>query len=373
MIMDPDAKYMSLAMKLAKRAEGMTSPNPLVGAVLVKGGKIIGRGYHKRAGLPHGEIEAILDAEKKGNVVNGSTLYVTLEPCCHTGKRTPRCVDSIITKGILRVVVGTLDPNPKVSGRGIELLKQRGINVSVGVAEEACKKINEVFFKYIRLGIPFVILKLACTLDGKIATVTGDSKWIGSESQRLLAQRLRKKTDAILVGVETVLKDDPRLTVRLGKKSTDQPLPIILDSRLRIPPQSQLLKLHRSPLIIATNKADKQKKINLERLGSRVLIIDSDKNGKIDLPALFQKLGELQITSVLIEGGSRVAASALSQRVVDKIVLFYAPKIIGAQGVSMVGDLDIRKVREALTIKGLKVKVFGDELMIEGYMKDSLM
>ncbi len=367
MLKDSDTKYMSRAISLATRAEGMTSPNPLVGAVLVKQGRIIGKGYHKRAGLPHAEVEAIFDAENQGNSVNGSTLYVTLEPCCHTDKRTPRCVDSIIKKGISNVVVGTLDPNPKVSGNGIELLRQRGVNVRVGLGEEACKIVNEAFFKYIKCGIPFTTLKLACTLDGKIATMTGDAKWIGSESQRNFAHRLRKKVDAILVGIETVLHDDPELTVRLRKKAKDQPMPIVLDSRLRIPIESRLLKIHNSPLIITTNKADLEKKNNLEHMGSRVLICDSDKNGKIDLPSLFKKLGELEITSVLIEGGSRVAASALSQRVVDKLVLFYAPKIIGAEGVSMVGDLNILKVKEALAIRGLKVKVFGEELMIEGY------
>ncbi len=364
---DSDTKYMSLAISLAKKAEGMTSPNPLVGAVLVKQGRIIGKGYHRRAGLPHAEIEAILDSENKRKVVNGSTLYVTLEPCCHTNKRTPRCVDSIIKKGISNVVVGTLDPNPKVSGNGIELLKQSGVKVRVGVAEDACKLINEAFFKYIRFGIPFVTLKLACTLDGKIATRTGDAKWIGSESQRNFAHQLRKKVDAILVGIETVLHDDPELTVRLAKRDTDHPIPIVLDSRLRIPIESRLLKIHKSPLIITTSNADQGKKNDLENMGSKVLICGSDKNGKIDLPSLLKKLGELEITSVLIEGGSRVAASALSQRVVDKIVLFYAPKIIGAEGLSMVGDLNILKVKEALAIRGLKVKVFGEELMIEGY------
>ena len=365
---DSDTKYMSLAISLAKKAAGMTSPNPLVGAVLVKQGRIIGRGYHRRAGLPHAEIEAILDAENKGKLVNGSTLYVTLEPCCHKDKRTPRCVDSILKKGISNVVVGTLDPNPKVSGNGIELLKQSGVNVKVGVAEEACKLINEAFSKYIRFGIPFVTLKLACTLDGKIATRTGDAKWIGSESQRNFAHQLRKKVDAILVGIETVLHDDPELTVRLGEITSNQPIPIILDSRLRIPIDSRLLKIHKSPLIITTNKADKEKIGDLEHMGSRVLICNCDKNGKIDLPSLLKKLGKLEITSVLLEGGSRVAASALSQRVVDKIVIFYAPKIIGAEGVSMVGDLNIQKVNEALAIRGLKVKVFGEEVMIEGYV-----
>ncbi|MBI2486852.1 MAG: bifunctional diaminohydroxyphosphoribosylaminopyrimidine deaminase/5-amino-6-(5-phosphoribosylamino)uracil reductase RibD [Deltaproteobacteria bacterium] len=361
-----DSKYMSLALRLAKKGEGMTSPNPLVGAVLVKRGKILGKGYHKKAGLPHAEIEALLDAEKQNYNLKGSTLYVTLEPCCHTGKRTPPCVNAIVERGISRVVLGTLDLNPKVKGKGVKILREKKLEIKIGVLEEKCREINEGFFKYINTGIPFVILKLAATLDGKIATFTGDSKWIGSEIQRKYAHKLRKKVDAVVVGVETVLRDNPQLTVRLSTKSSHHPTPVVLDSRLRIPLESQLLQIHKSP-IIATIMADPKKIEELEKRGARVLITDMDENGHVDLSKLLKKLGEMEITNILVEGGSKVAASFLTKSLVDKIVFFYAPKIIGADGISMIAELGIAKVREAFLIRKIKLKAIGEEFLVEGY------
>lgn len=363
-----DSKYMSLALRLAELGEGVVSPNPLVGAALVKDGEIVGKGYHRKAGLPHAEIEAFSDAEKKGRALKSSTLYVTLEPCCHQDKRTPPCTDAIIEKGISRVVVGTLDPNPEVSGKGVEILKQKGIDVTVGVLEEKCKQINEIFFKYITTGLPFVILKLAATLDGKIASSTGDSKWIGSENQRKRAHGLRNKVDAVLVGIETVIRDDPRLDVRLDKKTVSQPLPIVLDSRLRIPSDSRLLKVHESPIIASTPLGYPARAAELKKMGARILTIDFDENGHIDLNKLAYKLGEMEITSVLVEGGSRVAASAIRCKIADKVVFFYAPKIIGADGTSMIGNLGITQIKEAITFSKIKVRCFGDEFMIEGYI-----
>jgi len=363
-----DIRYMSLALNLAKRAQGRTSPNPPVGAVLVKKGNLIGQGYHKQAGLPHAEIEAILDAENKRKNVKGSTLYVTLEPCCHNNKRTPPCVDSIASKGISKVIVGCLDPNPKVSGKGIKLLEKAGIKVRVGVLSEKCRILNEAFFKYITTGMPFITLKLAATLDGKIGTLTGDSKWIGSEKQRKRAHILREKVDAIIVGIETVVRDNPRLTVRLKKKSINQPTPIVLDNRLRIPLKSRLFNIHRSPIIITTSKSKSNKIDKIRKTGSRVLIIDTDKNGNIDLAKLMKKLGALGYTSILIEGGSKVAASALRTKVVDKVVFFYSPKIIGDEGISMIGKLGIPTVDKSITIRNLTIKSLGEEIMIEGYM-----
>jgi len=213
--MDKHTKYMSLALKLAKKAEGMTSPNPMVGAVVVKRGKIIGKGYHKKAGLPHAEIEAFSDAIKKKNSINGATLYVTLEPCCHEKKRTPPCVKAIIKNKISKVYIAMLDPNPEVSGNGVKLLRENGIEVEVGILEDKARVLNEAFTKYITTKKPFVILKLAATMDGKIAAYTGDSKWIGSPNQRTFAHQLRNKVDGIMVGIETVLKDNPSLNVRL--------------------------------------------------------------------------------------------------------------------------------------------------------------
>jgi diaminohydroxyphosphoribosylaminopyrimidine deaminase/5-amino-6-(5-phosphoribosylamino)uracil reductase len=360
---------MSLALRLARRAEGMTSPNPVVGAVLVKEGKVIGRGYHKKAGLPHAEIEALLDAEKKGYRVSGSTLYVTLEPCCHRDKRTPPCVEAIIRSGISRVVVGTLDFNPKVKGKGIEILAREGIDVRVGILEERCREINEVFFKYITTKLPFVILKLAATIDGKIATFTGDSKWIGSERQRRYAHKLRSKVDAIMTGIGTVLQDDPQLNVRLGKGFFRQPVPVILDSNLRIPLESRIFKVHVSPIIATTSLASLEKLRRLEDMGVRVIVTDKDESGRVDLVDLVKKLGEMEITSVMIEGGSEVAATSLKKGVVDKVVFFYAPKIIGADGVSMIGKLNISRVGEAIPIERLRLRSIGEEFLVEGYLR----
>ena len=358
---------MSFALKLAKKAGGMTSPNPLVGAVIVKKNKIIGQGYHKKAGLPHAEIEAFSDAAKKKNSTKGATLYVTLEPCCHENKRTPPCVKAIIEKKISRVYVAMLDPNPKVSGNGVKMLRKNGIEVEVGLLEEKAQKLNEAFTKYITTGKPFVILKLAATLDGKIAAFTGDSKWIGSPNQRKFAHQLRNQADGILVGIETVLKDNPSLNVRLTKKTAD-PIPIILDRNLRTPLDSNLLKIH-DHAIIATSNTKKTKLIKqLEEVGAIVLHIKEDKNGLLNLKELTRKLGKLEIMSVLIEGGSKVAASALKSGIVDKVVFFYAPKIVGSEGISMIGELGIPEIKKSLSLKNIKVTKIKDEVMIEGYL-----
>ena len=373
---DLDRKYMSIALRLAMHAEGMTSPNPLVGSLIVKEGSIIGKGYHKRAGLPHAEIEAIKDAEAKGQSVREATLFVTLEPCCHDNKKNPPCVASIIEKGFSRVVVGTLDPNPQVNGRGLERLKENRIEVTSGVLEDKCREINESFFKYIRTGLPFVTLKLTATLDGKIATRTGSSKWIGTEMQRSYAHKLRRKADAIAVGVETVIQDDPQLTVRYSKERVQQPVPVVLDSNLRIPQKARLLKLHKSPIIATTPKADAQRIKELKDKGARVFVIDSDvrepqsndDRGRVDIAKLINKLGGLEITNLLIEGGAQVAASALRAGVVDKVVFFYAPKILGGDGISMIGGLGISELNDAVFLKQIKMKRLGDEFVVEGYL-----
>ena len=364
---DQDEKYMSLALRLAKKAEGMTSPNPLVGAVIAKRGKILGRGYHKQAGLPHAEIKAFLDAEKQNYSIKGSTLYVTLEPCCHTGKRTPPCVNAIVDRGISRVVIGNLDLNPKVEGKGADILRAKGVEIIIGVLEEKCREINEAYFKYIQTGFPFVTLKLAATLDGKIATFTGDSKWIGSEAQRKYAHKLRKKVDAVVVGVETVLRDNPQLTVRLNTKSSHHPTPVVLDSRLRVPLESRLLQMDKSPIIACVPTADPKKIEELQKRGARVLITEMDGNGRVDLSKLLKKLGEMEIMNIMVEGGSKVAASFLTQSLVDKIVFFYSPKIIGADGTSMIGELGISKVREAFLVRKVRVRTIGEEFVVEGY------
>lgn len=359
---------MSLALRLAKKGEGTTSPNPLVGAVIVKNGKIIGQGYHKKAGHAHAEIAAFNDAERKKNSVKGADLYVTLEPCCHTKKRTPPCVGAIIEKKIRKVYVSILDPNPEVSGNGVRMLQESGIEVQVGLLEEKAQELNEAFTKYISTKKPFVILKLAATMDGKIAAHTGDSKWIGSPTQRKYAHELRNKVDGIMVGIETVLKDNPSLNVRLDKKTTSDPIPIILDSKLRIPLSSNLLKIHDN-IIIATSDKSKVRKIEkLEALGTRILSIKKDSNGRLNLNELMRKLGKLEIMSVLIEGGSKVASSSIKSAIVDKVVFFYAPKIVGAEGISMIGDLGIDTIKKSIQVKNTKIKKLKDEVMIEGYL-----
>ncbi len=360
---------MSIALKLAKKAEGKTSPNPLVGAVLVKSGKIIGEGYHKKAGLAHAEIEAFNDAAKKKNSLKGATLYVTLEPCCHTDKKTPPCVNSIIEKQISKVFVAMLDPNPKVSGNGIKMLREKGIEVEIGILEDKAKELNEVFTKYITTGKPFVILKLAATMDGKIAAYTGDSKWIGSPVQRKYAHQLRNKVDGVMVGIETVLKDNPSLNVRLGKKTSNDPVPIVLDSKLRTPIESKLLVIHEHSIIATSSLSNSRKIGKLKNLGATILHIKKDKSGQINLKELLKRLGKQGITSILIEGGSKVAASALKNKIVDKVVFFYAPKIVGSEGISMIGELGISNIKKSLEIKDIKIKKIKDELMIEGYLK----
>jgi diaminohydroxyphosphoribosylaminopyrimidine deaminase / 5-amino-6-(5-phosphoribosylamino)uracil reductase len=361
-------KYMSLAISLAKKAEGMTSPNPLVGALLVKKGKIIGKGYHKKAGLPHAEIEAFKDAERNKMDIRGSTLYVTLEPCCHTEKKTPPCTGAILESGIREVIVGTLDPNPRVSGNGVRTLRHKGVKVMTGVLEEDARELNEAYNKYIAAGTPFVTLKLAATLDGKIATHKGDSKWIGSEAQRKMAHRLRSKADAVMVGVGTILKDDPSLNVRLNKRTVRQPVPVVVDPKLRTPVKSNIFSIHERVIIVTGRSHDPVKRKRLEQRGATVMEVGLRRNGLLDLTELARELGRSEIMSVLIEGGSATAAQSLKSGIVDKVVFFYAPKMIGADGLSMVGDLGISAITDGLLISNLKIKKFGDEFMIEGYI-----
>ena len=366
--MNQHEKYMSLALRLAKKGEGTTSPNPLVGAVLVKSGKIIGKGYHKKAGLAHAEVEAFNDAAKKKNSISGATLYVTLEPCCHTNKRTPPCTEAIIDKGISKVFVSMLDPNPEVAGNGVKFLRRNGLEVEVGLLSDIAKKQNEAFTTYITTRKPFVILKLASTLDGKIAAYTGDSKWIGSPTQRKYAHELRSKVDGIMVGIETVLKDNPSLNVRLANKTNMDPLPIVLDNKLRIPLDSNLLKIHEKIIIATSDKSKPRKVMELQNLGATILYIKKDKNGQLNLKELMRKLGKSEIMSVLIEGGSKVASSALKSKIVDKITFFYAPKIVGSEGISMIGELGIASIKKSIELKDIRIKKIKDEIMVEGYL-----
>ena len=356
-----DEDYMKLALRLARRGVGKTSPNPMVGAVIVRNGRIIGQGYHRRYGGNHAEINAIRDA---GQDIDGATLYVTLEPCCHHGKKTPPCLDALLEYNLKRVVIGTKDPNPSVNGRSIAILEQKGIETKVGVLGEECYRLNEAFFKYIQTGVPFVTLKCAQTLDGKIATSTGDSKWISSEPSLKLAHRLRSYHDAVLVGVGTVLADDPELTVRFVRGKN--PLRIVTDSRLRIPLSAKVLKEQESActIIATTAQADMGKLASLRQMGIEITVVDEDSEGKVDLRKLLEQLGRRNISSVLVEGGGTIITSMVRQGLEDKMVVIVAPKVMG-EGIEAIGDLGILTVDGALRLSFDRTYRSGEDLIIE--------
>ncbi len=363
-----DKEYMRLALRLAIKAKGRTSPNPLVGAVIVKDNRIIGKGYHRRAGEPHAEINAL---DMAGRRTRGAILYLNLEPCAHFG-RTPPCTKKIISSGIKEVVVAMIDPNPLNCGQGVKKLRKAGVKVKVGVLEEEAKKINEVYIKYITTTKPFVILKTAMSLDGKIVTKTGDSKWITNEKSRKYAHKLRSEVDAILVGIETVLKDDPRLTVRMSdvrcQMSDRNPIRIVVDSRARIPIEAKILN-HEAPAIVATTKLASKRKIEvIEKKGVRVLVI-RDRNKKVNLKELLKRLGGLEITSLLVEGGGKINASFLENDLVDKVLFFIAPKIIGGEkALTPVEGEGIERIKQAVKLKNISIKRFGEDVLIEGYV-----
>ncbi len=360
-------KFMRSAILLAKKGAGMVSPNPLVGAVLVKGGKIIARGYHKFFGGPHAEINALEKAEKK---TGGAEIYINLEPCCHHGK-TPPCTDILIKKGIRRAFIGMVDPNPCVSGNGIKKLKQAGIEVSVGLLERECRKLNESFIKYITKKTPFVILKAASTLDGKTATFAGDSKWITSVDSRITVHQIRSEVDAVMVGIGTVIADDPLLTARLYKGAKKNPFRIIVDSTLRIPLNSNVLQPGLAKkTIIATSpeKAGSEKAMAIQNLGALIIGIPL-KQQQVDLRKLFKKLGTKAMASILIEGGAELNASALECGVVDKIMFFYSPKIIGgkdAKGIA--GGTGIKKISDAINVYDISIRQINSDFLVEGYI-----
>jgi len=357
-----DEEYMKLALRLARKGLGKTRPNPMVGAVIVKGDLIIGQGYHHCFGGDHAEIDAFKSARES---LAGATLYVTLEPCCHRGegKKTPPCTDAIIRERIGRVVIGTLDPNPRVCGNGIKHLNEHGIETKIGVLEAECRALNEVFFKFMSTGVPFVTLKFAQTLDGRIAAATGDSKWISGEKFRKLAHKLRSVHDAVLVGIDTVLADDPELTVRLVKGRN--PTRVILDSRLRIPPKAKVLTSDAPTIIATTPRAGEKKLSRLRETGVEVLTVPVDEQGDVDLRELLKMLAERNVSSVLVEGGSGVITSFLRWKLVDKIIVAVAPKIMG-RGVEAVGDLNIKDVSQALKLDFMKVYRLGEDVVIEG-------
>lgn len=361
-----DQSYMKLALKLAARARGRTSPNPMVGAVVVKDGNIVGRGFHHKAGTPHAEIHALREA---GPEARGATIYVTLEPCCHYGRTGP-CSEAVIQAGIARAVVAMADPNPLVAGKGLKRLEEVGISVTLGVMEEEARQLNEVFLKYIATRLPYVVAKAAVSLDGKIATRSGKSKWITGPEARAYGHRLRDRYDAILVGIGTILADDPALTARLKGGRGRDPVRVVLDSRGRTPPEAKVLNQQSgAPTIIAVTKEAPLERIEgLRKAGAEVLVVSE--GPRVDLLELMKILGMREITSVLIEGGASVHGSALEAGIVDKAAWFIAPKIIGGTGApGPVGGLGVDDPAEAVELERVKIKRLGTDFCLEGYIK----
>ncbi|HWP45822.1 MAG TPA: bifunctional diaminohydroxyphosphoribosylaminopyrimidine deaminase/5-amino-6-(5-phosphoribosylamino)uracil reductase RibD [Candidatus Limnocylindrales bacterium] len=362
-----DFLFMQAALELAEKGRGCTSPNPMVGSVVVRNGEIVGRGYHQKAGKPHAEIEALLDAGEKSQ---GATLYVNLEPCCHYG-RTPPCVGRIIQAGIRRVVVAMEDPNPKVKGRGIQELRAAGIEVQVGILENEARKLNEAFIKYITTGQPFVVCKMAMSLDGKIATVSGESKYITRPQSREWVHRLRSELDAVMVGINTVIKDDPLLTVRLENRSGRNPHRVIIDSTLRIPLEARVLDKDpvAKTLIFTLESAPVEKRKHLEAQGALVFSVKRNDRGKVLLRSVLEQLGQMEISSLLIEGGAEINASAFEENLVDKVICFIAPKIIGGRNApTPVGGEGILNLSEAIPLYQIQTRMLGEDVMIEGYV-----
>lgn len=360
-----DEDYMREALRIARYAEGRTSPNPLVGAVIVRDGRIIAEGWHRKAGTPHAEIHALRMA---GDLARGATLYVTLEPCSHYGRTGP-CAKAVAEAGIARVVVAMQDPNPKVAGRGMEMLRAAGVEVRCGVLAAEAARLNEVFLHWITTGLPFVALKTAMTLDGKIATHTGDSQWITGEASRLRVHELRDRYDAILVGIGTVLHDDPSLTTRLPDRQGKHPLRIVLDSMARTPRAAKLLTDGAAPTLIAvTARAPQERVAALRQAGAEVLVCGE--GPRVDAQALLKALGEREISSVFVEGGGRVNASLLAAGLVDKVYAFVAPKLVGGRdALTPVEGTGAERLSDAVTLTGLAAETVGEDVLLTGYVR----
>ena len=361
-----DIPYMQQALDLARQGEGHVSPNPLVGCVIVNNGTIVGRGFHQRFGGPHAEVHALRDA---GPSARGAVVYVTLEPCSHTGK-TPPCADAVIAAGVSRVVAAIRDPNPLVAGQGLARVAAAGIAVTVGVCEEDARKLNEAFIKHITTGRPFVTLKSALTLDGKIATRTGASQWITGEPARQAGHRLRHAMDAILVGLGTVLHDNPQLTARLPDQASVNPLRVIVDSTLQVPLHAHVVDVapERRTLIATTARAATEAVAQLQARGVEVVRLPAYDDGRVDLDALCRTLGERGIASLLVEGGATLSATLLQRRLVDKVLFFVAPKIIGGDGLSAVGSCGIETMAQVIRLRDITTQRLGDDVVFEAYL-----
>lgn len=361
-----DAVYMKRALELASRGSGSTSPNPLVGAVIVKNGEIIGEGWHERAGGPHAEVNAIMNSKES---LEGSTIYVNLEPCSHYG-RTPPCAAELVKRKFKRVVVAMEDPNPLVAGRGIKLLRDSGIEVDVGSHRLDALKLNDIFIKHITRKTPFILLKSAMTLDGKTASKSGDSKWISGEQSREYVHHLRNRYSSILVGINTVLKDNPKLTTRLEGVKGRNPLRIIVDSKGSIPSDSNVLQIDddKRTIIATTEDMAEIKQSQLRDKGTEVIITDK-RNGKVDIRQLVEELGRRGIDSLLVEGGGTVAASFLEEGLIDKVAVFIAPVIVGGKAApTPVMGAGVNLISDGYWLKHQSITTFGQDVLVEGYI-----
>ncbi len=360
-----DSHYMQMALELAARARGRTSPNPLVGAVIVKEGQVIGKGFHAKAGGAHAEVVALMEA---GEQAWDATLYVTLEPCCHYGRTGP-CTEAVIKAGIKRVVAAMTDPNPLVAGKGLEVLKKAGVEVKAGVLEQEAMHLNEAFIKYITTKRPFVILKSATSLDGKIATAGGESQWITGKAAREQGHWLRDRVDAILVGVNTILADDPSLTTRLPEGRGKDPVRIVVDSLARTPTAAKVLLQESAAhtMIATTEAAPVERRASLMAAGAEVLVVPGP-GPRVDLVKLMELLGEKQITQILIEGGGKLNGSALAAGIVDKVVWFIAPKIIGGDSApgAIRGD-GVQALKDATQLYDVSVQCLEGDFAFTGY------
>lgn len=357
-----DEKYMRLAMQLAGNAIGRTSPNPLVGAVIVKDNRVVGCGWHRKAGTPHAEVHALNQA---GELAQGADVYVTLEPCAHYGK-TPPCAKALVEAKVKNVYGGLLDVNLKVAGKGFKILEDAGIHVEYGFLQDELRKQNEVFFKWIEHKKPFIVLKAAMTLDGKIATATGQSKWITNETSRAYGYKLRDIYDGIMVGINTVIEDNPMLTARVdGGKN---PIRIVVDSSLKIDINANVVQDKSAKTIVATtDKADKDKILKLQAQDVDVIVVDKDEKDKVDIEKLLDILGQQNICSILVEGGATLSGSFVAKKLVDKVYFFIAPKIIGGkEAKTPVAGTGILNLQEALALKDIKIEKLEEDILIIG-------
>lgn len=359
-----DIECMRLALQLAKKGCGFVNPNPMVGAVLVKEGRVIGTGYHERYGAPHAEVNALTGCEESPE---GATLYVTLEPCCHFGK-TPPCTEAVLKAGIHRVVVGSTDPNPLVRGKGIRLLREKGIEVTEGILKSECDRLNEVFFHFIQTGKPYVVMKYAMTMDGKTAAYTGDSKWITDETARENVHKDRLRYSAVMVGIGTVIADDPLLTCRI--EGGRNPLRIICDTSLRIPHASRIVATaNKIPTLIATSCKDLQVQQPYLKAGCRILSLDQTE-GHLDLSELMTKLGAEKIDSILLEGGGILNWSALQAGIVNRVQTYIAPKLFGgSNGKTPVAGPGVPRPEDGFLLTNATVTYLGEDILIESEVK----